>query len=348
MTPRKVLNASLWSVGVLIAVCVAFALLLIFPGTPSGAKTLEFKGYMLLPKGTLLTVLDYLSISEKRLFVTNESNGDVYKIALPVGSLPSAAAVSVFASEPAAHGVVIDPATGLAFVSRSEANAVDIFDPASMKLLARIPVADDADGIFYDPFHKLVYVASGDAKMGTVIDPATRSVVATIPLGGKPEFAVFDPHTHLMYQNLQDTNSVVAVDLDKKTVSQHWPIEQCRGPSGIAIDEINRRLFIVCSKSNELVIFDLEKPRVIQRFPIGGGPDSVVFDVGLRRIYTTGKAGVLVAFQQDSPDTYHMIDSVKLHYGAHTLAVDAATHSVYVGYASLIVPARVAVFQPLP
>jgi DNA-binding beta-propeller fold protein YncE len=151
-----------------------------------------------------------------------------------------------------------------------------------------------------------------------------------------------------MYQNLQDTNSVVSMDLDKRAVAQRWTLDKCQGPSGIAIDEPNRRLFIVCSGNSVLAIFDMNKQHVMESFPIGGGPDSVVFDAGLHRIYTTGRAGVLVVFQQDSPDAYHMIDSVKLHYGAHTLAVDPVTHIVYVGYAGLVVRSRVAVFQPIP
>jgi YVTN family beta-propeller protein len=350
ITLRKTLYAALLSVCALIAIAGVVAVLLIYPGTPGDAKNLAFKGYILLPKGALLTVLDYMNVADTRLFVTDVSTGSVYKIALDdqSPSLPSDKDVSVFALEPAAHGVVVDPQTGLAYVSRSKANTVDIFDPASMKLMVRIPVADDPDGIFYDPFHKLVYVAGGDAKIGTVIDPASRSAIATIPLGGKPEFAVFDPQTNLMYQNVKSTNRVAVVDLEKKSVAQQWTLAQCLGPSGIAIDETNRRLFIVCAGTSTLVIFDLSKQRVIQSFPIGGRPDSVVFDVGLHRIYTTGGAGVLVAFQQDSPDAYHMIDSVKLHFGAHTLAVDPATHLVYVGYASLLVRPRVAVFQPLP
>ena len=342
---KKTLFAALLGLCVLIAIG---GVLLIYPGTLGEAKSLAFKGYVLLPTAALLSVLDYMNVADTRLFVTDVSTGSVYKIALRNQSLPSDRDVSVFALEPAAHGVVVDPLTGLAYVSRSKANTVDIFDPASMKLIVRIPVADDPDGIFYDPFHKLVYVASGDAKVGTVIEPATRSAIATIPLSGKPEFAVFDPQTNLIYQNLQDTNSVVAVDLEKKTVGQHWPLAGCQGPSGIAIDETNRRLFIVCSGNSVLVIFDINKQREIQTFPIGGGPDSVVFDAGLRRIYTTGRSGILVVFQQDSPDGYQMIDTLKLHYGAHTLAVDSATHFVYVGYASLGVRPRVAVFQPLP
>jgi len=79
---------------------------------------------------------------------------------------------------------------------------------------------------------------------------------------------------------------------------------------------------------------------------IGGGPDSVAFDPVLHRIYTAGKAGVLTVMQQNGADSYKVLDSMKLHYGAHTLAVDPQTHTLYVGYASLLVHARVAVFTP--
>jgi DNA-binding beta-propeller fold protein YncE len=296
----------------------------------------------------MLTVLDYLSIYDERLFVTDESSGNVYKITLRQGTLPQEADVSVFAAEPATHRVVVDPVNHLAYVSRSEANAVDIFDPATMHPVKRIPVAEDADGIFYEPLTKLVYVVSGDPNLATLIDPITRSAVGTIALGGKPEFAVFDSQTHLMYQNLKDIDTVAAVDLANKQVVERWPLENCHGPSGMALDETGRRLFVVCSANAMLVIWDLDKKRVIQSIPIGGNPDSVAFDVGLRRIYTTGKSGVLVVVQQETPEAYQVIDSVSLHYGAHTLAVDPTTHWLYVGYASLIARSRVAVFAPRP
>ena len=82
--------------------------------------------------------------------------------------------------------------------------------------------------------------------------------------------------------------------------------------------------------------------------PIGGGPDSIAFDAALHRIYTAGKAGVLTVIQQRSPDIYSILDSIELHYGAHTLVVDPLTSNVYVGYASLLVRSRVAVFAPRP
>jgi YVTN family beta-propeller protein len=286
-----------------------------------------------------------MTMSGRDLFVTSVSSGSVYKVSL--AEAPAAAEIARLAGPPATHGVVVDPASGLAYVTRSEANTVDIFDPATMRLVRHIPVADDPDGIFYDPANRLIYAASGDSKLATLIDPATQAKVATIPLGGDPEFAAFDGVTKLLYQNLKDANSVAAVDLAKRSVTQRWPLDGCEGPSGMAIDTPERRLFVVCSGNAKLVIFSLDDHRVIASLSIGGGPDSVAFDTSLHRIYATGRSGVLSVIQQDSPDTYRRLDQISLHYGAHTLAVDPVTHDVYAGYASLLVPARLAVFAPV-
>jgi DNA-binding beta-propeller fold protein YncE len=343
---RAVGRVTIWVVAALVVIAGGFAGSLIYPGTPGAARSLKFQGYIPLPTGAGLNVLDYLTVNRADLFVTNVSSGSVYKIALHGAALPSVADITVLAGPPSPHGVAVDPTSGRAFVTRSEANTVDVFDPATMRLVKRIPVADDADGIFYDPADKLIYAASGDAKVATVIDPASQTKVATIALGGVPEFAAFDAKTGLMHQNLKDANSMVTVDLAKRSVTQREPLDPCLGPSGMAIDPAQRRLFVVCSGNARLVVFNLETRRVSTTLPIGGGPDSVAYDAGLHRIYTTGKSGVLSVIQQDGPDAYRRLDQIALHYGAHTLAVDPATHRLYVGYASLVVPARLAVFTP--
>src|SRR5712671_4147410 len=248
---KTLIKIVLGGLGVVTAVAIAAAGYLIYPGTPSSASSLIFQGYVPLPSDSLLSVLDYLTVYDDKLFVTSESTGDVYRIHLRRNSLPTVTDISKLTGDPAAHGVVIDPSSHLAFVTRSEANTVDVFDPAKMATIKRIPVADDPDALFYDEFDKLVYVASGDSHLATLIDPATQATIATVP--------------------------------------------------------------------------------------IGKAPDSVAFDPELHRIYTTGKSGVLAVVQQDEPNKYKVLDTIHLHYGAHTLTFDPATHALYVAYAGLVV-----------
>ncbi len=335
----------------IIIVCVVLVVIaggayvgsLIYPGTPSKSHSLRFLGYVPLPKSGALNVLDYITIDGDRILVAGISSGDVSRLNLRTGTLPSG--LQVFTGKPEAHGVVIDPVSHLGFVTRSEENTVDAFDPAAMKLVKSIPVPDDPDGIHYDPETKLLYVAGGDSNTGTLIDPATQAVVAKIALGGKPEYAQIDPQTKLLFQNLKDKNQVIAIDLTTRSIVGRWALPGCEAPSGMALDEAQRRLILACSGNARAALFDLNAHRVLTTQPVGGRPDSIAFDSGLHRIYTAGVAGVTTVLQQDSPDMMRVVDTIHTHYGAHTLAVDPATHRVYIGYAGVLVAPRLAVFE---
>jgi DNA-binding beta-propeller fold protein YncE len=182
--------------------------------------------------------------------------------------------------------------------------------------------------------------------MATLIDPEKRATVGTIRLPGKPEFPAMDSKSGLLFQNLEDTNAVAAIDVRQRSVVGQWPLAPCEGPSGMAIDSVQRRLFAVCSGNATLVVFDLERHRVITSLGIGGGPDSVAFDPGLHRIYTAGRAGEMTVIQQDRPDNYRVLDEIHTHYGAHTLTLDPVSHRVFVAYASFLAHPRIAVFSP--
>jgi len=330
---------------VLVSFLGAGLVYLVYPGTPSRSKLMAFDGFIKLPRGRLLTVLDYLTIDDHTLFVTNESSGSLFKIGLN-SSRPADSTVSEMQGSGAAHGVALLPWKNVAFITRSEANTVDVFDPNTLQQFGSIPVADDADAILYVASANLVYVANGDAKLATLIDPSTRAIVGAIQLPGKPEFAALDSGTGLLYQNLENTNSIAAIDVGKRSVVGQWPLAPCEGPSGMAVDSERRRLFTVCSGNAELVVFDIDTHRVITSLKIGGGPDSVAFDQTLHRIYSAGKTGKLTVIQQDGPDAYRVVDEIHTHYGAHTLTVDPVSHRVFVAYASLLVRPRIAVFSP--
>lgn len=331
-----------------ILVCLSIVgMYLAYPGTPSNSSLMTFDGYIELPKHGLLSVLDYLTLDGKTLFVTSESTGSLFRIELNVDR-PPLSAVTEMPGAGAAHGVALFREDKVAFLTRSEENLVQVFDPTTLQQFQSIPVADDADAILYVPSAKLVYVANGDAKLATLIDPKTRSTIGTVPLPGKPEFVAQDLKTGLLYQNLQDINSVAAIDLGERTIVGRWPLSPCERPTGMAVDPTLRRLFVVCSGDALFVVFDLDLHRVITSLEIGGGPDSVAFDPVLHRIYAAGRAGKLTIIQQDSADAYRVLDEIRTHYGAHTLAVDPVTHKVYVGYAGLVVHPRIAVFSPTP
>jgi DNA-binding beta-propeller fold protein YncE len=344
---KKMLRILFAALLAIVAMAVCVLAYLVFPGTPSRSSSMTFEGYIDLPMGkTSLTVLDYLTLNDHTLFVTDESSGAVFKVNLDTNSKIATGKIDWLPGTGNAHGVALLPGQNVALVTRSEKNAVDIFDPISLRELGSIPVAEDADAILYDPSNKLIYVANGDPKLATLIDPDKRASVGTISLPGKPEFPAIDAKTGLLYQNLNDINSVAAIDLSQRSVVGQWPLAPCEGPTGIAIDSEHRRIFAACSRNSLLVVFDVDRHQVIASLPIGSGPDVVGFDPGLKRIYAAGKGGKLSVIQQDTPDAYRKLEDISTHYGAHTLVIDPATHRVFVGYASLFNHPRIAVFSP--
>lgn len=333
------------AVGLVLTLGVAGLLVLLtYTGQPRGSDRVRFDGFILLPMHGILNVLDYLTLNGRDLFVTGASSGSVFKIALKPGETIAQSVVSELRGKPRTHGVALVSSQDLAFVTRSEENTVDVFNPSTLQSIGRIQVQDDPDAILYDQTLSLIYVANGDAGVGTLIDPQSRTVVATIALGGKPEFPALDPQSGLLYQNLEDVNVVVALDLTKRAVVGRWSISPCAGPTGMAIDARHRRLFSVCSKNAMLVVFDMEQHRVISSLPIGRGPDSVAYDPSLQRIYTAGLGGTMTVVQQNTADSYQVTDNIFTHFAAHTLAVDPESHKIFVGYASLFIQPRIAVF----
>jgi len=340
----NVLKTSVTVAVMLIGLAAVMLAYLIYPGTPSKSKVMVFEGFVKLPRKGPLTRLDYLTLSDQSLFVTSESSGALFRIAFDASSVKEST-VWEMPGAGAAHGVALLPDKNVAFITRSETNTVDVFDPKSLHQLASIPVADDPDAILYIPSTNLIYVAHGDPNMATLIDPQSHTTVGTIQLSGKPEFSAVDSESGLLFQNLKDTNEVAAIDVGKRSVDGQWPLAPCVEPSGMAIDSEKRRLFTVCSGNAKLVVFDLERHRVITWLGVGGAPDSVAFDPGLHRIYTAGKAGEMTVIQQDGPDNYRVLDEIHTHYGAHTLTVDPVSHRVFVAYASLLAHPRIAVFS---
>lgn len=345
---RKLMTAISIAAAALLAAAFCVIFFLTVPFKPVSGPSLAFDGYISLPrvKFRLVNVLDYLTINGGNLYVTSVSSGDLYRVFLPVGPLPKRIFVASLAGEPSAHGVAIDPVSKLGFVSRSGADTVDVFDTSAMKRVKRLKVDKDVDGVIYVPSEKLIYAINGDAKMATLIDPLKQKVIDKISLGGRPEFAVYDPVTKKIYQNLTDTNSLAVVSVPMRSVINRLSMPFCQGPSGIALDVAGRHLFIGCSKNSVLVIMNIDSLRVIFLTPIGGAPDVVAYDAGLKRIYSTGKLGVLSVIQQISPNVYRTTENLYMHFGAHTLAVDPITHKVYVGYASLFIAPRLAVLSP--
>jgi DNA-binding beta-propeller fold protein YncE len=226
-----------------------------------------------------------------------------------------------------AHGTALVYATGHGFATSGRDSSVIMFDLHSLKVLARIKAADDADAVLYDPASKRVFTFNGDANTSTAIDPGSGKVLGSIDLGGKPEFGV-SSGTGRLYVNIEDKGEVAELDPIKLRMVRRWRLEGCEEPTGLAMDRGHRLLFSVCH-SKVMVISDARGGRTIASVPIGAGVDGAAFDPGTGLAFASNGDGTITVVREDSPTTFQVVSTAITRRGARTMTLESRTHRLY-------------------
>jgi YVTN family beta-propeller protein len=282
-------------------------------------------GYHLLKKHVLGGEggWDYMALCgrDRLLYVTHGNAVEVLNVDTGVKLEPITGLQGV-------HGVAFAPAKNRGYISNGRGNSVTVFDLKTRKVIEEVPVSgQNPDSIMYDPFSDRVFTFNGRTANATAIDAATDKVVGTVDIGGKPEFAVTDGKGTIFVNN-EDKSEVVAFDAKSLEVRKRWSIAPGEGPSGLAIDLKNKRLFSVCDKV--MVVSDFENAKVVATVPIGMGPDAVRFDSGTGLVFASNGEGTLTVVKQDSADKYEVLETAPTAPRARTMELDPKTHHVFV------------------
>jgi DNA-binding beta-propeller fold protein YncE len=227
-----------------------------------------------------------------------------------------------------AHGTAVVERTGRGFATSGNDQSVVMFDLKTLKVLGRIPAAEDADAIIYDAASNRVFTFNGDAHSSTVIDPEAGKAITNIALGGKPEYGA-SAGDGKVYANLTDTSEVVEIDAKAATVLRRWSTQACKQPVAMAIDTVHHRLFSGC-RSGVMAISDYEAGKVVSTVPIGTGVDGAGFDASSDTAFASNADGTLTVIHQDSPDQYRVVQNLQTAPASRNMGVDPATHRVFV------------------
>ena len=225
------------------------------------------------------------------------------------------------------HGIAIAPELNKGFISNGADSNVTVFSTKDFSVIEKVAVTGrNPDAITYEPFSKSIITWNGRSSNATVIDAKTDKVIQTIPLDGKPEAAVSDGMGKV-FVNIEDKSEISMINVKTWKVEQTWPISPGEGPSGLAMDIVNHRLFSATDKL--MVILDSETGKVITTVPTGGRVDGAGFDPGLKRAYSSCGEGLLTVVQEETPDSFKVLANVPTKAGARTISVSAKTHRIY-------------------
>lgn len=265
---------------------------------------------------------DYLTVdgAARRLYVSRGTRVMVF-------DADTGKTVGEIADTPGVHGIAIAADLGRGFISNGRDGSVTIFDLKTLKPSGKVKVGTNPDAIIYDPATHRIFAFNRGSSDATAIEAKTGDVAGLIALGGHPEFATADGKG-MVFVNLDDKSEIVAIDSKKLVAKAHWPLSPGEGPSGMAIDRKNMRLFSVC-RNKKMTVMDATNGKVIADLPIGGGTDAAAFDPETRLAFSSNGEGTLTVVREDSADKFTVVEEVPTMRGARTMALDPKTHNVF-------------------
>jgi DNA-binding beta-propeller fold protein YncE len=273
---------------------------------------------------------DYLSIDPNmgHLFISHGTMVQVLdvKSEKTIGIIPNTMGV---------HGIALVPESGKGYISDGRIDSITIIDCNTLSTLGKIAsTGKNPDAIIYDPFSKRVFAFNGRSSNATAIDVNTNKIAGTIQLSGKPEYAVPDGKGK-MFVNIEDKSTIVKFDPVTLKVEAEWPLAPGTGPSGLAMDKKNNRLFSACSDSKLMVVMDATNGKVIQSLPMGAGCDGLIFIPENKDIITSNGEGTLTVIHQKDKDHYEVIQTVQTKKSARTITYDPSTKKIYLSSADV-------------
>ncbi len=265
---------------------------------------------------------DYLiaDAAARRLYISRATH-------VIVLDLDSGKTVGDIADTPGVHGIALAPELGRGFISNGREGTVSIFDLKTLVTSSKVKVGENPDAILYDPASKRVFTFNGRSQDSTAIDATNGKVLATIKLDGKPEFAATDGKGGI-FVNIEDKSELTAIDPGRLVVKSKWTLAPCESPSGLSMDQKNRRLFVGCD--NEMMaVVNADTGKVLATPAIGDGVDATAFDDETGLAFASCGEGVLTVVREESPDKFSVAENVPTQPGARTLALDSKTHDVF-------------------
>ncbi|MEO6223891.1 MAG: YncE family protein [Vicinamibacterales bacterium] len=273
---------------------------------------------------------DYLNVDSAahRLYLTNSTQVVVIDTVtnVVVGKIPAG---------PGVHGIAIAP-DGRGYITNGGDDTVNIVDLKTLQLLGKVStkgpdasVRQNPDAICYEPKQKEIYAFNHSGKSVTVIDSAGKAI-AQIPLSGTAESGQADPVLGRVFVNIEDTDSIDVIDIATHKVVANWKVAPASSPTGMAIDTATHRLFI--GGGPNTVMIDATSGKVLASAPIIGGTDATWFDAATQMVFSSGTAngGAITVMHVDGPTALRVVQTLVTAPRARTMALDVATHRLYV------------------
>ena len=231
-----------------------------------------------------------------------------------------------------AQGVAIDSENSRYFVSVSKPTKMVIVNSRKLDVIGEVALPGPADLVAYHPETNRVFVCNDDKPEMWVIDPMEKRIVSTINFpGGGMEDLGFDSQGTFLFQCLKDSSELAKLDLKTEKVVAKWSTSPVDKPHGMAMVPGTDQVLIV-GGTGKLGLFDLSTGQIVGTADVSPKVDEIAYDPTLHRVYCASGLGTISVVGLVH-QTLAALPSLTSSLGAHSIAVDSQTHTVWIAFA---------------
>ena len=178
------------------------------------------------------------------------------------------------------HGVrphlpVLDPATGLLYVTTELDNSVTIIDPKTRKILGAVPTGQEQS-------HMLVlshdgrrgYTANVGPGTVSVLDMESRRTLAVIPVAKTVQRISISNDDKLVFTSDQSTPRLAVIDTASRRVSTWVPLPGTGYGAAPTLD--GRWLLVAIPSTNQVAVVDLHTLQVARSIDVPSTPQEIL------------------------------------------------------------------------
>jgi DNA-binding beta-propeller fold protein YncE len=231
-----------------------------------------------------------------------------------------------------AQGVAIDSKNNRYFVSVSKPTKMVIVNSAKLDVIGEVALPGPADLVAYHFETNRVFVCNDDKPEMWVIDPTEKKIVSTISFpGGGMEDLGFDAQDTFLFQCLKDSSELAKLDLKTEKVVAKWSTSPVDKPHGMAMVSGTDQVLIV-GGTGKLGLFDLSTGQIVGTAEVSPKVDEIAYDPTLHRVYCASGLGTISVVGLDH-QRLTPLSSLTSSLGAHSIAIDSKTHTVWIAFA---------------
>ncbi len=178
------------------------------------------------------------------------------------------------------HGVrphlpVLDPATGLLYVTTEIDKTITVIDPRTRKIVGTVPTGQEQShmlALSHDG--KLGYTSNVGPGTVSVLDMVGRKTVAIIPVSGNVQRISISTDDKLVFTADQTKPQLAVIDTAAKKVKTWVPLPGTG--YGAAATPDGHWLLIAIPATNQVAVVDLESMQVSRNIDIADKPQEIL------------------------------------------------------------------------